>query len=962
VAVIGWMHGDEPVGGPALRRLEGLLSEGLVAGAVLVVLANMSAQQIERRHTPEGVDMNRLWDAENLARIQATPERDLFYEERRVKVLAPLLLECDAILDLHSTSRPSPPFLLFRDDRRHAAVASRLGVRRLVTGVHEGAILEGGLSITVGLQPGERSARMGYLFEAGQHRDPENVDRACQVAVRLFGALEMWADAVAGEPLDSEVYEVMDRFRQAAAGAEQWRFAGFGEDRSASGRRGPPRRLVSFEDVEADEVLLRNSARVVRARTPFTMLMPAPDAEPGADLYFVAQPRFGGLGVAPRDDEEARREAGAIERMLDLMDDDDFASGTTWASFDDRVLLDLCADIVGRVLRLPPGHPHRRITVVGRGDWGGSETERRTGQRYRSAMRRALVAGVPLERIQLLRGAALGWIDSLTSSSTARMLGQRDRSDQASAVDLYLSARQPHTLSVLVIGDLDRALRDGDMRHVRVALVVEATTVFPKNGDADVRVVRAGLISGRPEVVRAARQLRNSLQAEHRVLVSRPPLGDDPAFLEALGENGAIRPSDDPVRMRALRRALRGFQIGLWCRALALARFDVGQMDARAAGEWIASTMAVTGIRDAHALQSLLVRETESTWRPDVALLREACTQPETFAPSPPTPAPAPRQALCAADVDADGLERWVGWKRFLRRAKVIPDTRGKDVDLALRGTDIHRRVVGIYRRALELARRQPGQVLVVVAGDGHTPLRMGDGAPRESLYLHRTLVRDPAVRYLRIQHAQGTHLSWMKDLLRQVGQRPSSRAPVCLQLEEEHGSLVNIVLLAVRDPVAREVDDPWTLEGWRPLACGVVLTEFEVGGRDYAVGMFTEPIGAGGRLNLDLLHFGRAHCQGLLDQVGARQRFDCDSAALAEFQETLVELIAAWVSAVRGGTDRALSAPPPHREGRMRWVAEELGLADPILVAALADEIDGARDPIHVAREMWRAVEPWPG
>jgi hypothetical protein len=95
-------------------------------------------------------------------------------------------------------------------------------------------------------------------------------------------------------------------------------------------------------------ILRRGRSEVVRAEAPFTMLMPAPTTPPGTDLYYVAQPRHGGLtlGVG-RSDVDARREAVAIERAFDLVADDEFERGVTWVGSDSRRLFDLCALVVG---------------------------------------------------------------------------------------------------------------------------------------------------------------------------------------------------------------------------------------------------------------------------------------------------------------------------------------------------------------------------------------------------------------------------------------------------------------------------------------------------------------------------------------------------------------------------------------------------------------------------------------
>jgi hypothetical protein len=155
-----------------------------------------------------------------------------------------------------------------------------------VTGVHENGVLNGGICSTIGLGPGERSDRVGFTFEAGEHTNPENAVRAWAVTQRLLAAFGLWSDAPpVEEGLDFEVYEVVDRFRQAPAGTVQYRFVGYEGGEAGERRWGAPRKLHSFEQVQADEVVLRRGHdAVVRAASPYTMLMPAPNTAPGTDL------------------------------------------------------------------------------------------------------------------------------------------------------------------------------------------------------------------------------------------------------------------------------------------------------------------------------------------------------------------------------------------------------------------------------------------------------------------------------------------------------------------------------------------------------------------------------------------------------------------------------------------------------------------------------------------------------
>jgi hypothetical protein len=271
--------------------------------------------------------------------------------------------------------------------------------------------------------------------------------------------------------------------------------------------------------------------------------------------------------------------------------------------------------------------------------------------------------------------------------------------------------------------------------------------------------------------------------------------------------------------------------------------------------------------------------------------------------------------------------------------------------EYAIRG-----RIARWFNRARDLGSRNPGQVMVVVAGDGHTPQREQIGPAMELLTAHRALLKDPHVHYLRIQHAQGTHLSWFKDFLDALQQRPAGQS-VALQWEGEHGATVNVVMLATRSAEEGLEARAWSLEGWDIHACAVVLADLEGHGtRDYKVGLFTESSADG--LSQELVHFGRTHCSGLLKQAGWRVRDARGAPAPWEMERGMVDQISRWIERVRGWSDDAelqdgVDGP---------WVARRLGIVDEGLADALFREI-GSDVPVEeAATALWEAVKPWPG
>jgi predicted deacylase len=952
VGLIANMHGNEPVGALVFERLAPLVPDQLVAGELLLVRANVAAAAINRRHTPEGTDLNRLWAADTLEALAAMPPEERCYEHQRALDLAPLLQTCDALLDLHSASQPAPPFLVVRDDQRHASLVQRLGVARVITGLHEEGILGGAVGPDVGLLLGERSQRVGITFEAGQHADPENRRRALEVALRLLDALGVWRMPAPPAEVRPRIFEVIDRFRQAPPGAEPFYFPGYTPGQPSTLASGRP--LASFERVEAGEELLRREPfTVVRAPSPFTLILPTPTADPGTDMYYVAIERRIELSdeARPRTSAEATLEAAAIERVLDVLDDDELGRGATWVSFDRRQVLDQTADLVGRVLRLPAGHPHRRIAIVGRGDWGGGGSEQRAGRRYRQAISRAIADGVPIDRYQLLRGAARGWLDALTGPGMGRLLDARRRVRvahglQGTGIRLFLSATQPSSVALLVTGDLDAA-GDLDARHVRVGLVVEAPVVEPDRDGVAIRVLRFGLFSSRIEFLRTARALLGTLREHHAGLVRHPPLSDEPAVQDLIGEGDAIVPPGDPGHLRELGDALGGLQLRLWRDALRREVRPERIEEPPDLGRWLARTMARSGVLDPAALRGLLVGE-------------DGHVDPRRLdLPVPPRIGPAPerrtriRPPLVAHDVDPDTLPRWVSWKRFLRQRQLVPETRGQDLDLLFDEQALSERLIRWFDQARDQASRAPGRVQILMAGNGLRP-QPGDRVGTPLVAAHTALLLDPNVRYLRIQHASGSYLRWLKGLVHTLRHRPAGPAPAGIRFEGEHGASINLILMAVRDDPAPAA---WSLEGWRVERCAVLISSLggpTGGGR---VGVFTEPLpGRAIGNNPELLQYGRAHVEALLLQ-GGTPMIDGDA---ERAEHVFLAQLARWIERARDLHD----APVPVPEGeaaRAAWLQARLGLADPDLVRELVREVGSDAPAPAIARAIWDMVVPWP-
>lgn len=191
VVVTGAVHGNEPAGVAAIRRvLERLRGEGLpLRGELIGVAGNLRALAEDRRYLTR--DLNRRWSPRDIGRL-VNAGADEASEDHETLELLELLLPVIAgarapvvFLDLHSTSGPARPFSCMADVLRNRAIALALPIPA-VLGLEE--VIDGsmlGYFCDLG--------HIGVGVEGGQHRDPATVDcleSALWLALVAAGSLD----------------------------------------------------------------------------------------------------------------------------------------------------------------------------------------------------------------------------------------------------------------------------------------------------------------------------------------------------------------------------------------------------------------------------------------------------------------------------------------------------------------------------------------------------------------------------------------------------------------------------------------------------------------------------------------------------------------------------------------------------------------------------------------------------
>ena len=286
--VLGAVHGNERCGAHALARaLDELLAGRLRLTRGRLTLVPVANPLAFAQNTREGQrNLNRSF-------IPRPDPQD--YEDRVTCQLAPLLAQHDALLDLHSFHTPGAPFAMVgpRDNAgsrepfaragEEMALARALGAPQVVQGwleVYDRAARERGeVPGDEGIGTNEYMRSQGgyaVTLECGQHDDP----RAVAVAGRaLYGALAHLglADVAAPParftgPFD-RLCDVVLREHAGDRLARDWH---------------------SFDDVAAGEVIgWRADGRAVTAPYDGCVLFPHPDAGPGQEWFYLAQPASG---------------------------------------------------------------------------------------------------------------------------------------------------------------------------------------------------------------------------------------------------------------------------------------------------------------------------------------------------------------------------------------------------------------------------------------------------------------------------------------------------------------------------------------------------------------------------------------------------------------------------------------------------------------------------------------------
>lgn len=263
VGVGGSMHGNEPCGALAIHRLAGDFESRALApaeGTLFLIHANPVATSLGQRHTPEGDDLNRLWD---FAFLDTLRKEAWGYEHHRVLELKEILGDLDVFLDLHSAKTETPAFGVSNGEASIDELAKQTGISYLVQSWY-------GLADRVIIGFLKLAGVPAFSVECGAHSDPEIANKAYQIALSFLCATGAVEDCRATNGTEVKTVHVVETITKPS---EDF---GFGSA------------WTGFQELEPGTLVGRDRVTEIRVSRPCYAVLPNDEVDVGDDVVYLA--------------------------------------------------------------------------------------------------------------------------------------------------------------------------------------------------------------------------------------------------------------------------------------------------------------------------------------------------------------------------------------------------------------------------------------------------------------------------------------------------------------------------------------------------------------------------------------------------------------------------------------------------------------------------------------------------
>lgn len=258
VCIMGALHGNEKVGGKVVEILADELSGLEIFGEIYLVIGNPLAYEKGVRFVE--TDINRLFGDGGFGDS---------IEGQRAQKLASILGEVDFLLDIHSTIKPSEPFVYCENGKEHVYLASVLGPNKIVS---PSKIFRPDELVSSADNFVDKNGGVGITFESGWCEDMNVVDDVLDGAKKFLQKVKFYDF---GYDLDDVVdiahFEIYD---EVVPGSDKFMFS-----KDYSG----------FDFVEGGEVIASDNGEAIEVEQDSYIIFPKKDVICGKAACYLAQ-------------------------------------------------------------------------------------------------------------------------------------------------------------------------------------------------------------------------------------------------------------------------------------------------------------------------------------------------------------------------------------------------------------------------------------------------------------------------------------------------------------------------------------------------------------------------------------------------------------------------------------------------------------------------------------------------
>lgn len=259
VCIMGSIHGNERIGAAVLDELKPILASANLKKNVYLILGNPEGYRRDVRFVD--TDMNRLFGAEKSGGESI--------EEKRANEIALVLAGCDYLLDIHSTIKPSVPFVYCEPDDAHMALATLMGTRYIVG---PGTDFRPADLVSSADNYVDRHGGIGITYESGWHKDELVIDDVVFRA-KLFIQKAGACDFGLIQPKNTINSKHLVMYNHVIPQSTSFSFS---------------HDFKNFDTVMKDEIIAHDGAMVIRAERDSYIIFPKKDIQQGKVACYLS--------------------------------------------------------------------------------------------------------------------------------------------------------------------------------------------------------------------------------------------------------------------------------------------------------------------------------------------------------------------------------------------------------------------------------------------------------------------------------------------------------------------------------------------------------------------------------------------------------------------------------------------------------------------------------------------------